>query len=357
MHVIDASTAIKAPQLDGAAKANPPPTKIKTWPGGIINSATVLENTPTRSHAPMLLIQLLTIVINRSEMTKGLYIRMNEAHTPFYIHFVLTSLIISTVYWAFGLCFMIADLTERPKWLMQYKVQPWKRIGPKEYTKICLIVLRNQVLVNIPLSFIVGKWIAPWRGMRTDLPLPGVLETMGTWWFSLMCTEIGFFYVHKLFHTPNFYTRFHKKHHEYTAPVALASTYCTLVEHLFSNIMPILLGLIILGSHWSLIIMYFCDLSIGTLSTHSGYNIPYWHRSLTHDYHHFSFNENFGPVGILDAIYGTSKNFRRVMDEALARNGGDYTKASREVANSIAQWEAEREAQEQATSQEPTVVN
>ncbi|KAG8894404.1 hypothetical protein FRB99_001289 [Tulasnella sp. 403] len=117
--------------------------------------------------------------------------------------------------------------------------------------------------------------------------------------------------------------------------------------------MPIVLGLFLLGSHWSLIIMYFCDLEIGTLCTHSGYNIPYCHRSLTHDYHHYSFNENFGPAGILDAIYGTSKNFHRVMAEAQARNGGDYHRAAQEVMSAIAKLEFEREERESTNADKP----
>ncbi|KAG9049150.1 hypothetical protein FS837_011069 [Tulasnella sp. UAMH 9824] len=143
-----------------------------------------------------------------------------------------------------------------------------------------------------------------------------------------------------------FYAKIHKKHHEYTAPVALASTYCTMAEHALSNLMPVILGLVILGSHWSLIVMYFCDLEIGTLCTHSGYNIPYCHRSLTHDYHHYSFNENFGPLGILDALYGTSKSFKKIMKEAQDRHDGDYNKASEEVMSRLAQWEVEKEERE-----------
>lgn len=54
------------------------------------------------------------------------------------------------------------------------------------------------------------------------------------------------------------------------------------------------------------------------------------------------------PVGILDAIYGTSKNFQRIMREALDRNEGSYEKASRELTTDVARWEADREARESA---------
>lgn len=332
--------------VDARLLSETEPRSAKAWPGGISNARTVMENTPAMAYAPVLIMQSLTIIINMLPVTQRLYERMNATYSAEDIHIFGTLFITTAVYWALGLVFMFADLTERPKWLLKYKVQPWKRVGPKEYTKICAIVLRNQIFVNIPLSIIMGKYIAPLRGMRTGLPLPGVLETVGTWWFCLACTEIGFFYVHRLFHSPKFYAKVHKKHHEYTAPVALASTYCTMPEHALSNLLPIILGLVILGSHWSLIVMYFCDLEIGTLCTHSGYNIPYCHRSLTHDYHHYSFNENFGPLGILDALHGTSKNFNKVMKEAQARHDGDYDKASQEVLSQLAQWEVEKEERE-----------
>ncbi|KIO34507.1 hypothetical protein M407DRAFT_209691, partial [Tulasnella calospora MUT 4182] len=301
------SVPSKTTNMDVKLSSETEPRSVKAWPGGIPNARTVMDNTPAMAYAPVLLMQSLTIFINKLPVTKRLYERMNATYSAENIHIFGTFFITTAVYWALGLVFMYADLTERPKWLLKYKVQPWKRVGPKEYFKICVIVLRNQICVGIPLSVIMGKYIAPFRGMRTGLPLPGVLETVGTWCFCLVCTEIGFFYVHRLFHSPTFYAKVHKKHHEYTAPVALASNYCTMLEYALSNLMPVILGLFILGSHWSLIVMYWSDLGIGTLCVHSGYNIPYCRRSLSHDYHHYSFNENFGPLGILDALHGTSK--------------------------------------------------
>lgn len=142
------------------------------------------------SQAPVFIMQALTVTINKMQWTQDLYRVMNARFSPQAIHIVGTFVITSAVYWALGLLFMIADLTERPKWLMKYKVQPWKRVGPKEYLKICAIVLRNQIFVNIPLSVLMGLYVAPWRGMRTDLPLPGILETLATWWFCLFATEV-----------------------------------------------------------------------------------------------------------------------------------------------------------------------
>ena len=61
----------------------------------------------------------------------------------------------------------------------------------------------------------------------------------------------------------------------------------------------------------------------------------------------------FSPAGILDSIYGTSKNFKRMMAEAQARHDGDYQKASQEIMGSLAKWEAEREEKDRERDAAP----
>lgn len=124
---------------------------------------------------------------------------------------------------------------------------------------------------------------------------------------------------------------------EFTAPVAFSSTYCTLTEHILSNILPIVLGVMILRPHWSLMVMFFCSLEIGTLSTHSGYNLPFNSNALQHDWHHFFYTENYGPTGLLDSFHGSNKVFSAWLGELERREGlkgDDLGKVAREkIAN------------------------
>jgi len=91
--------------------------------------------------------------------------------------------------------------------------------------------------------------------------------------------------------------------------------------------------------------MFFCGLELGTLSTHSGYNFPFNHSALKHAWHHYMSTENFGPTGVLDAVYETNVVFKAWLAElshrdSVAKSKGDmgagaedvYTQARKEIA-------------------------
>ncbi|KAG8937517.1 hypothetical protein FRC00_004611 [Tulasnella sp. 408] len=87
-------------------------------------------------------------------------------------------------------------------------------------------------------------------------------------------------------------------------------------EHALSNLMPVILEL--------------------RVRYHSLVVLEYWLMMMT----------SIRPLGILDALHGTSKSFKKIMKEAQARHDGDYNKASQEVMSQLAQWEVEKEERE-----------
>ncbi|KAK3701717.1 hypothetical protein QZH41_018875 [Actinostola sp. cb2023] len=113
-----------------------------------------------------------------------------------------------------------------------------------------------------------------------------------------------------MFHHPKIYKYFHKKHHEWTAPVGIISIYAHPLEHLIANLSPIMLGPFLMGSHIATAWLWFFVAITSTNISHSGYHFPYLPSPEAHDFHHLNFNQNYGILGVLDRLHGTDTLFR-----------------------------------------------
>ncbi|XP_055499346.1 fatty acid hydroxylase domain-containing protein 2 [Leucoraja erinacea] len=114
----------------------------------------------------------------------------------------------------------------------------------------------------------------------------------------------------RLFHHPTLYRHFHKKHHEWTAPIGIISLYAHPIEHVFSNMLPTMVGPILLRSHVATVMLWFSlALLISTIS-HCGYHLPLLPSPEFHDFHHLRFNQCFGVLGVLDRLHQTDTAFR-----------------------------------------------
>jgi methylsterol monooxygenase len=134
------------------------------------------------------------------------------------------------VYWALGLIFMAFDMNDTlHSYVQRFKIQPDRRVTWAEYRQVLRCVVKNQVFVNLPLIYIVARF----SPLDTSSNLPGWWKTFGVYFGCMFCEEAGFYGVHRLVHHPKLYARVHKMHHQFTAPVAFASTYCTMAEQTF----------------------------------------------------------------------------------------------------------------------------
>jgi len=210
-----------------------------------------------------------------------------------------------------GSIYLLADITGRPQWLRKYKVQTGTHepIDRKRLMAALRQVLFNQFLVALPMS-VVAFPLAQLGGIPSLQELPTLNEVMRDMVVFLLIEEVVAYYTHRLFHHRLFYKRFHKKHHEWTAPVALAAIYCHPLEHAISNLIPPSLGPGLMKSHLVTTWLWYTVMVIITLSDHSGYHLPFAPSPEAHDYHHLKFNQYYGTLGIMDYIHGTDETYR-----------------------------------------------
>lgn len=121
-------------------------------------------------------------------------------------------------------------------------------------------------------------------------------------------TEIWFYHIHLMLHSPQIYKMFHKRHHEYNHPFSLTAMYCTWYEAIICNLLAVSLGPILLTLPPPYLYIWFGLVALNSTFTHSGYKLG-WLIDGSHDLHHSStFSSNYGTLTILDRIYGTYKD-------------------------------------------------
>ncbi|KAM4678113.1 fatty acid hydroxylase domain-containing protein 2 [Discoglossus pictus] len=218
----------------------------------------------------------------------------------------------SLSFWLYNAVLMLTDLTGKPQFITKYRIQLGKN-SPVDSAKLrhaVITVFLNQILISIPMVLLMYPFMK-WRGSPCGMELPTFHWVLLELSIFVLIEEILFYYSHRLFHHPSIYKRIHKQHHEWTAPVGVVSLYAHPLEHIFSNMLPSMVGPMLMGSHVTTIMLWFCLALVVTTISHCGYHLPFLPSPEFHDFHHLKFNQCYGVLGVLDRLHGTDLVFKQ----------------------------------------------
>ncbi|CAK1599152.1 unnamed protein product [Parnassius mnemosyne] len=204
----------------------------------------------------------------------------------------------------------------------EWKIQPNKWLSPE--------LERHEIMVGTISLLIVGSFsafLACYIYNGNPCTVYFQFDEYGWTWFFLQYPVI-FLYMdyttyilHRLYHTPWLYKRFHKLHHKYKQPTAFSVTAIHPVEIMHVQLTSCL-PLFTVPVHWMPFYMVALYNYFHGIIDHSGINFksqwwqPWQPDAEFHDQHHQFFHCNFGfNMSFWDKIHGTMRKTNLVYTE------------------------------------------
>jgi len=105
----------------------------------------------------------------------------------------------------------------------------------------------------------------------------------------------------------------------------MSAIYAHPFEFMFSNIMPLVAGVLVARSHLFSQWVWYAAAIVTTVIHHCGYALPFFVGNFApndHDFHHEKFEVHYGLLGWLDRLHGTNKINGFTREELKAKTAG-----------------------------------
>lgn len=189
-----------------------------------------------------------------------------------------------------------------------------------ELIKECLIscVFGNVLVLPVILYFAYPSFIS--AGVSITDPAPSMGIMLRDWLVSIVLNDTLFYWGHRLLHHPAIYKYIHKHHHRFNYSIGIAAQFAHPVEDILANIIPTIIGSLLMKSHLLTIWIWLIIRLFETIYCHSGYTFRYcpynWFPSIQggSERHYFHHSHNVGCYGSFTAIWdrmmGTDEAFQ-----------------------------------------------
>lgn len=228
------------------------------------------------------------------------------------------TLLSNVVFWVVTILGLYADhlvATNQSKFLRQHKLQPNIIIDGSDRLQLIRLTAFNMLFVSCFTCCPLYEWV--WNLLQPD-GIRLTNENDDNYWTELwkseicwkipvhvLVAEVCFYTIHILLHSSQFlYHHIHKIHHRFPAPTAMCCVYAHPIEFAFGNVLPIYAGPMLTNAHPYTCYLWWCLAMLGTCKGHSGYRIL-GHVD-DHEEHHLFFKHNYGGMGLLDRLLGTT---------------------------------------------------
>ncbi|PYH80088.1 hypothetical protein BO82DRAFT_393418 [Aspergillus uvarum CBS 121591] len=236
-----------------------------------------------------------------------------DTHPSSWIEFVGMLATQILTFWLPASIFTMLDLLAWPS-IQRYKIQPARKQPPRELIirDALLGSLQSQLLSTtlqaLQLAVVHAVLARPDLSYRMPATLPTLPELLTELTLCVLARETMYYYSHRVLHHPLLYARFHRQHHRFHTPVALATLYVHPVEHILTNVMPIAAPARLFDVHVVTLWVFVGAVGIQAALAHCGYRLfetPGGWKPEVHDLHHELMTVNYGLIGLLDRVHGT----------------------------------------------------